>query len=396
MGGGIYTSSGEVRIMNSSVVNNQADLGGGGIMSYWTALRVENTAISGNSSGINAGGIGCTASYGIPQISLLNCTLFSNTAVGKGGAYWGDMGYKRKGNMSCVNTTFANNTAGISGGAIYSGGDVILNHCSVVGNSCRNDLGDLSGDGGGIFDGGGTGYGGNGERIIALGNSIIAGNLAVTNPNIMGEIDTTCGANLLSGDPKLAPLARYGGSTATMPPLPGSPAIDTAVRLPDSPLTDQRGEPRPAGPYPDLGAIEAFPFSKLTLVDVDNDGFDDRLEPAYQMTVGVNEHGRDWDGDGSSDAEEIANMTDPFDSSSLLRITSFVPAPDFNPVTNPLFDVTFTCFPGLAYSFECDRDISFSSPSTRTTSFGTASSFAETVRIMLQPNRDFVRVRRDP
>jgi hypothetical protein len=149
--------------------------------------------------------------------------------------------------------------------------------------------------------------------------------------------------NLVSGDPKLAPLASYGGPTSTMPPLTNSPAIDATFRRADTQMTDQRGAPRQSGPRPDIGAVEAFPFSSISLKDSDSGGIGDRLKAIYQLTVGIDDSGKDQDGDESSDSEEIANMTNPVDSSSVLKITSFVQAPNFNPVSNPLPAADWRC-----------------------------------------------------
>ena len=81
------------------------------------------------------------------------------------------------------------------------------------------------------------------------------------------------GFNLTSGDPKLAPLGNYGGPTQTMPPLPGSPAIDGGAATDF--ITDQRGLSRFIGYAPDLGAVEStvpclrayYSFDSRTAVD---------------------------------------------------------------------------------------------------------------------------------
>jgi hypothetical protein len=57
-------------------------------------------------------------------------------------------------------------------------------------------------------------------------------------------------------DPLLAPLGDYGGPTATMPPLAGSPAIDAAGTS-DPGGTDQRGFSRFVNGKLDIGAVEA-------------------------------------------------------------------------------------------------------------------------------------------
>ena len=224
-------------------------------------------------------------------------------------------------------------------------------------------------------------------------NSIIAGNSV---PDFAGVIQEQLGNNLIGGDPMLAPLADFGGPAPTMPPLPGSPAIDAAPVLAEIPTADQRGSVRPIGPLPDIGAVEAFPFSTLPMMDTDADGIDDRLEPAYGLFVGTDDSGRDSDGDGSRDSEELANMTDPADPSSLLRILSFTPAPGFDSVSNPLFDVVFTSFPGLYYTLQCADDCCFGGPSLRTSPLGAADGPTESARVLLHPGRDFIRIQRDP
>jgi len=95
-----------------------------------------------------------------------------------------------------------------------------------------------------------------------LYNSIVAGNSL---PNTSGYdnqtlattsgITTQTGANLTNGTPLLAPLGNYGGPTPTMPPLPGSPAIDGCTNG-TAFTTDQRGYPRMLGRAPDIGAVE--------------------------------------------------------------------------------------------------------------------------------------------
>jgi hypothetical protein len=74
-----------------------------------------------------------------------------------------------------------------------------------------------------------------------------------TNTNTLTE-DGSCSA-ALSGDPLLAPLGYYGGSTQTHLLLLGSPAID-AGDSGNCPATDQRGVARPVGSACDIGAYE--------------------------------------------------------------------------------------------------------------------------------------------
>jgi hypothetical protein len=128
-------------------------------------------------------------------------------------------------------------------------------------------------------------------------------------------------------------------------------------------------------------------------VDSDDDGIDDRLEPAYpQFIVGVDDSGLDSDGDGSSDASELGSMTDPDDSTDYLRILSFSPAAGFDPITNPLFDLTFNTFPGLSYELEKSPGLDAFTfvPGSQVA----ATGYLHTSQVLLGPGRDFVRVRR--
>jgi len=69
---------------------------------------------------------------------------------------------------------------------------------------------------------------------------------------------TLTGPSDFSGsNPMLAPLGYYGGTTQTMPPLPGSPALDAGNDAAAATLaTDQRGYPRLSGAHVDIGAVE--------------------------------------------------------------------------------------------------------------------------------------------
>jgi len=127
------------------------------------------------------------------------------------------------------------------GGGITSGGTATINQSTLSQNSSTLD-------GGGIYLNGGT---------LALQNSIVASNTAPTSSNIHGTF-TSAGTNLISGNALLAPLGNYGGPTATMPPLLGSPTIDGCTDG-TSFATDQRGFQRPVGAYADIGAVEVQP-----------------------------------------------------------------------------------------------------------------------------------------
>jgi hypothetical protein len=89
-------------------------------------------------------------------------------------------------------------------------------------------------------------------------------------------------------------LSNYGGPTQTMPPMPGSPAIDGCVNG-TAFTTDQRGFPRVIGIYADIGAVEgvfnpSFPLTGATRLTngAVRFGFANLGGPSYTVLAGTN------------------------------------------------------------------------------------------------------------
>jgi len=113
---------------------------------------------------------------------------------------------------------------------------------------------------------------------VTLSNTIVAGNTSTSDP---GDDCLACGSqstyNLINTtstspaiNPLLAPLGWYGGSTQTMLPLPGSPAIGGGkATATDDPSMDQRGFARPSttGDTVDLGAVQTNYLIVITTAD---------------------------------------------------------------------------------------------------------------------------------
>lgn len=385
LGGGINHWNGSFSVTDSRIAYNHAQFGGGGV-AVGGALTVTDCSFDGNYGGSGGGIYGPTLTGA--TLSVTNSTFSGNfsSVSGVGGGMFAGRGV-----LEVSNTTVSGNTAGKGGAIGVRDADLKVANSTLVANTA-------SGDGGGIHV--------EDTATLRLVNSIVADNSAgapVPVPDdICGGIDEELGANLItviagispppsgvvvSDPPRLAPLADYGGPTETMPPLPGSPVIEAAVMLAETPLADQRGAGRPGGPQPDLGAVEAFPFSTLALVDSDGDGVDDRLEPAYGLVVGDDDSMVDSDGDGMTDAAELAGMTDPRDPTDRLRLTRFAPAgsPD-------TYSITVSTFPGLSYRVEADQGLDFGGPGSRVLHTFTAGDFSETFEVVLAGTRDFVRV----
>lgn len=339
-GGGI-ANRGELVLRNCTVANNRAVFYGGGIANLSGALTMIGCTVVGNTTQNNEGGGVWTFTKPDPgPARLINCTVVDNTAGSNGGGV-----YNFDGLLEIIHCTIVDNLATQGqGSGIASFGDSQTQ--TIVGGSI------LVGNGDDDVDFVQAGF----NSFISDGHNLIGGG------NAAGDFNQT-GDETGVDNPRLAPLADFGGPTRTRPPLPGSPAIEAGLSGANTPATDQRGEPRVGGQFPDIGAMEAFAFSLLPLVDVDGDGIDDRLEPAYGFVVGVDESAVDSDGDGATDAVEISNMTDPQNPASRFEITSVVLAADQPENGEPLFDIEFTSFPGLTYRVEVSAEATFSSPS---------------------------------
>mgnify|MGYP001627863694 CR=1 FL=1 len=221
--------------------------------------------------------------------------------AGRGGS-GGGLGVGSSGELHVSNSTITDNEAGDgafspsgvpdsdggSGGGIFAAPNTVLDvrHCTISGN--RTGLPAFGstgqeGDGGGIAE--------LGDCDLTIANSIISGNEGRTT-EIAANIDQNLGVNLVINDAQLAPLANYGGLVSTMPPLPGSPAIDQGDFAFQKP-TDQRGVERAYGAQPEIGAVEydedrlnAFfqrsekPATFPTLPGVTGEPFDRATSPA--------------------------------------------------------------------------------------------------------------------
>ena len=252
-GGAIYSEGGICEVWSSRFTGNSATSGGGAI-SNSILLSVVGTTFSGNSAPYG-GGIECTFSG---PLILENSTLTGNSAREAGG------------------------------GVFVSGSTTTIRHSTLTGNSA------LSG-GGGIWrkTSGSTPVG-----SISINNSILTGNTAPDTPNVnlAGIFDGS--NNLTAGNSLLAPLGDYGGLTQTMPPMPGSPAINaglTATTL----TTDQRG------------------FSRVGVADIGAAEYQGNADLARFWKL-------DMDGDGAAYGVEQALGTDPFvaDPTNVRRLTT--------------------------------------------------------------------------
>lgn len=217
---GVVQNNGTLSIKNSLIADNRAEHAAAGIVNFGT-LSMTNSTISRNVSFVDSFGVG-----GLHHVSgtttLLNCTIAGNVGAGSetGGAR------RDAGTLNIKSTIIANNYW-------TSGGPPI------------------SDDVDGFF--------------TSQGNNLI-GNTAGGTGFVISDVQNV--------NPQLGSLANNGGTTYTVAPLAGSPAINAGSDI-NPPATDQRGVARPQGGTVDIGAYEfgvkPTPYGKIVFAS-DRDG----------------------------------------------------------------------------------------------------------------------------
>ncbi|MFG6098158.1 CHAT domain-containing protein [Leptothoe sp. ISB3NOV94-8A] len=267
-GGGLY-NQGELTLVNSTVANNQAtgigtyDGGGGILNTAGGEITIDATLISNNLSAKSGGGILNLATDSETEIAIANSAIVGNQAATLGGGIEiaSDFGFSNLSQATITNSTISGNQA-IVGGGLRTVGPTALTNVTVAANIATTSGGGIS------------------ENLTTLStpeliNTIVANNLAPTNPDIEGEF-SDLGNNLIGIDqgstgfvfsnlvgtintplqPRLTPLNNTLGNLPSHQLYNDSPAANTGHNSAAT-INDQHGNPRIIGGIIDIGAVES-------------------------------------------------------------------------------------------------------------------------------------------
>jgi hypothetical protein len=247
-GGGMLNNSGSNPTLANLIFTGNSTAYYGGGMLNWNSSSPTLTDVSfiGNFAASDGGGM---FNWSSSSPTMTNITFSSNLAPVGGGMY----NYQGS-NPSLTNVTFTDNSATMRGGGMYNyQSSPLLTNVTFSGNSANSY-------GGGMYNE----VGSNPQvcNSIFWGNTAPSGGAQVHNSGSTPVVSYSVvqdgyagGSSIIVADPLLGMLGNHGGSTQTIPLLPGSSAIDTGNDA-ICPATDQRGLSRPQGAHCDIGAYE--------------------------------------------------------------------------------------------------------------------------------------------
>ena len=296
-GGGIYNDANALVVLKDATVSkNSSTDGAGGLYNLGTA-EMAGALFSGN-TGSSGGAI-----FNDSNLLITGGTAFSNNTAALGGAI------ANYGTTQVTQALFTGNVAQSSGallgegGALYNGGTAALSESTLSSNSASDAGGAIenfqviigirplnsSGQSRaaaaplnpGLTLVNDTLYGNSaptGSAVdnsfsVTIHNTIIFGTQPPSCNGCANAVSTVTAENLIDVEPYLGPLAANGGTTRTMMPLPGGPAVargDPNAIVDD---TDQRGFSRlSASGSVDVGAVQSH-YSAVTYLTQPSNGF---------------------------------------------------------------------------------------------------------------------------
>ncbi len=255
-GGAILSADENLTVADCVLADNTAVTYGGAINAAGGTLTVRNCTVSGNTLTFTSESGGAGIYLGGPATVIVsNSTLRDNATVrGQFGdgriGYFGNGGglYFSGGSLVLENSTVVGNTAN-SGGGVYLGGSLssgpgsVIRNSTIAGNTALGTGFDIEGIGGGVFAG----------NFLTITNSTITGNTAQTRGGGVGLLSSpgvlTVRSSVVAGNVNAAAPDIYEtGSVTATNCLIGSAAGFT--------LASGSGNNRPYGTDPRLGPLQ--------------------------------------------------------------------------------------------------------------------------------------------
>jgi CSLREA domain-containing protein/uncharacterized repeat protein (TIGR01451 family) len=312
-GGGVYDDkSSGITADDDAFIDNSAPDDGGGAMRLDSTNAVSYTLnhdlFQGNTATDDYGG---AVSWFTGSLTSIGSSYVDDTAGYSGGALYGDSGHS----LTLINDTVSHDAGGPSlnagGGAIYLD---VSTPASLINDTITDNVQDADRVGGieGVADLTTTGYSGSGTAGIQ--NTVIAGNtggdcdVKFSSSFDLGhnmDGDGSCfggpvvASDLPEKDPDLGNPADNGGVLAGNPTDGSAQTIPTGAEKPGGPTvnagsdthcpaTDARGVPRPQGSACDIGAFELAGASLAVGLSAPSDA---TAGSVFQYTAKVTNHG---------------------------------------------------------------------------------------------------------
>jgi predicted outer membrane repeat protein len=133
-GSGVLLSAATISLESSNIVGNSTSGSGGGINGFEATAYLTDSTVAANIAALDGGGIN------VNEVTLINSTMSDNTAGGKGG------GIHATNYLTLTNSTVSGNTAS-SGGGIFlePGGTAVLTGTNTFNNNVPDDCVGVSG-----------------------------------------------------------------------------------------------------------------------------------------------------------------------------------------------------------------------------------------------------------
>ena len=249
----LHVVAAEARVSSVGIAGGNVDsIGGGALVDDEASLRLVASSVSSNLAS-DGGGIAVNG-----ELVLFDSSVTGNIAD----AYAGGVLVTAGGTADIVNSTIAANAAGLgAGGLDNAGGQVLLRHATIAGNTLVSPDSST-----------GLRYTPASGSSLVMRNTLVAGTCDVSTEGLeqAGSMsdDLTCPVSAIF-DLDLGPLSPNARGTLDLEPLPGNPAIGGAS-FTYCEEEDQRGTTRTA-PC-DVGAVEVQAGVTVTTESDGDDG----------------------------------------------------------------------------------------------------------------------------